>query len=237
MKNILLISCFLLFANLATAQVEYKIKYQKMGISPFSKEYDWGKNQPSKEILLLATKKNKDPNKIRTSVSEWVLTANKAKSSFINTKRYMGNGNGLKDEHSTDLKLTQIKFYKDWNEQNIFYISAEEKLWKSTIPIYDWEIDWNKTIDYLGYKVVKATSNIDNQNVIAWFAEDLPLAEGPNNIFGLPGIILKCRKGNFAYNAIDVQVSKKDTIEIDLPNTPPTLTNRQQWIESNKAGR
>lgn len=43
----------------------------------------------------------------------------------------------------------------------------------------------------LGYKVVKAVAEKDGKKIAAWFAPDIPINAGPNEINGLPGLVLK----------------------------------------------
>ncbi|MCA4808214.1 GLPGLI family protein [Empedobacter stercoris] len=55
---------------------------------------------------------------------------------------------------------------------------------------YQWKItDIEDTI--LGYKVVKAVGNDENKKIAAWFAPDIKVDAGPNQVNGLPGLILK----------------------------------------------
>ncbi|WP_322970461.1 GLPGLI family protein [Faecalibacter sp. LW9] len=55
---------------------------------------------------------------------------------------------------------------------------------------YNWKItDIEDTI--LGYKVIKAVGEINGNKVAAWYAPDLPINAGPNQINGLPGLVLK----------------------------------------------
>lgn len=55
---------------------------------------------------------------------------------------------------------------------------------------YNWKItDIEDKI--LGYKVIKAVSEIDGRKVAAWFAPDIPVNAGPSRINGLPGLVLK----------------------------------------------
>ncbi|SFN62481.1 GLPGLI family protein [Algoriella xinjiangensis] len=53
---------------------------------------------------------------------------------------------------------------------------------------YEWKIS-NEESTILDYKVIKAIS--EKENIIAWFAPDIKVNLGPNQINGLPGLILK----------------------------------------------
>lgn len=61
---------------------------------------------------------------------------------------------------------------------------------KSPYKDYQWKItDIEETI--LGYKTIKAVAEINGNKIAAWYAPDLKVDAGPNQINGLPGVILK----------------------------------------------
>jgi GLPGLI family protein len=81
----------------------------------------------------------------------------------------------------------------------------------------------SKTID--GNVCFKAILKIDFVNrkgesktkeTIAWFAPSLPFAYGPNNYFGLPGLILELTENKTTYYATKIELSQKE-IAIDFP--------------------
>lgn len=55
---------------------------------------------------------------------------------------------------------------------------------------YNWKITDIEDV-ILGYKVIKAVGEINGRKVAAWYAPDLPINAGPNQINGLPGLVLK----------------------------------------------
>ena len=71
-------------------------------------------------------------------------------------------------------------------------ISLDKKdyIIKSPYKDYQWKItDIEETI--LGYKTIKAVSEINGKKIAVWYAPDLKVDAGPNQINGLPGVILK----------------------------------------------
>lgn len=61
---------------------------------------------------------------------------------------------------------------------------------KSPFKDYQWKItDIEETI--LGYKTIKAVSEINGKKIAAWYAPELKVEVGPNQINGLPGVVLK----------------------------------------------
>lgn len=55
------------------------------------------------------------------------------------------------------------------------------------------DIEWSITNDqrtHLGYRVTRATGRLDGDEIVAWFAADIPVQGGPALHGGLPGMIL-----------------------------------------------
>jgi len=69
-------------------------------------------------------------------------------------------------------------------------LDKKDFILKSPYKDYQWKItDIEETI--LGYKTIKAISEIDGKRIAAWYAPELKVDAGPNQINGLPGVILK----------------------------------------------
>lgn len=66
---------------------------------------------------------------------------------------------------------------------------------------YDWTIT-NENRVIAGFNCTKAISNVKNNKVIAWFANDIPINYSPLNLNGLPGLILEVE--NF-FNTITIE--------------------------------
>jgi len=54
------------------------------------------------------------------------------------------------------------------------------------------------------YKAKKAIAVIDDEDVIAWYADDIPIADGPYDYHGLPGLILELTTNNMNYHAVKI---------------------------------
>lgn len=58
---------------------------------------------------------------------------------------------------------------------------------------------WNiigDTCTILGYHCTKAEADYKGRHWTAWYAEDIPIEQGPWQLFGLPGLILKASDSN-----------------------------------------
>ena len=65
-------------------------------------------------------------------------------------------------------------------------------LMEDSLTTYNWRIQ-NQIKDVAGYICIKAETfdPVKNQKITAWFAQDIPVAAGPERYFGLPGLILE----------------------------------------------
>jgi len=82
--------------------------------------------------------------------------------------------------------------------REILYIKIDEKL--------DWTILPEK--DKIGaFEVQKATLNYGGRNWTAWFANEIPIQDGPYIFHGLPGLIVKISddQNNFIFNLTEIK--------------------------------
>lgn len=97
---------------------------------------------------------------------------------------------------------------KKYSIKNIF---DKQFLVKDTIKTINWNIS-DETKQILNYTCRKATYG----DTIAWFCEQLPMPVGPCGVFGLPGIVLEIHTQAETFNAISLEMSNSNNIEIAL---------------------
>lgn len=103
--------------------------------------------------------------------------------------------------------------HKNRNEDKVVFtdkIFMDAYLYEEKMPKIDWTII-NDVEDFLGYKVRKATGHFAGRNYTAWFAEDIPISDGPYKFNNLPGLILKVEdtKGIFSFQAQEILKSNE----------------------------
>ena len=113
-----------------------------------------------------------------------------------------------KDETFKDLsKNTFLKEYAVLNTN--FSI-------KDGLSNFEWNlIDEEKTIK--GYKCKKAITTKENFPITAWYCEDIPINDGPDRFYGLPGFILKVELGEFSIIEIDKFKLIDENLKIEKP--------------------
>ena len=90
---------------------------------------------------------------------------------------------------------------------------------EDSLPPIKWRI-MNQIKDVAGYICMKATTEdtIKNQTITVWFAQDLALPSGPENFYGLPGIVMEVDINDGAVLLTATQVEfKKVEKELVLP--------------------
>lgn len=95
-----------------------------------------------------------------------------------------------------------VKTYPDYKRtlkkdigSNQLLINIDKKL--------DWKISKEKS-KVLGYEVQKATTTLHGRKWKVWFAPEIPLQDGPHELYGLPGLIVKAEdtKGDHQFTLI-----------------------------------
>lgn len=82
----------------------------------------------------------------------------------------------------------------------------------------DWQLIPDSTTTIIGYHCQLAKTNFKGRTWYAWYAEDIPLPEGPWKLIGLPGLTLKAYDENKEYSFTAIGMS---TLTAPTPITFP----------------
>lgn len=102
-----------------------------------------------------------------------------------------------------------------------------------------WKIS-NEKSNVLGYDVQKATTEMYGRNWVAWFAPEIPVQDGPHELCGLPGLILKAEdtKGHHVFTLVATKKTEVSTDELTLKKAREIEVNeekfRKLWSEYKK---
>lgn len=91
---------------------------------------------------------------------------------------------------------------------------------------------WKLTSDmseFLGYMCHRAVATIDTTVVEAWFTPEIPVPAGPDEYYGLPGLILvlTTNNGNRSFVATDVSLRVIDPSVIAAPTEGRRVTSEE----------
>jgi GLPGLI family protein len=118
-------------------------------------------------------------------------------------------------------KLEQVEFLT-----RIFLVESEIE----SIP---WKLGSDKK-KVLEYVCLGATATIDDQEIMAWFAPEIPVSLGPSIFSGLPGMILAVeRNGETAYVATSVILNPPVEPSIVKPNKGSKV-GREEFVSIRK---
>lgn len=148
-----------------------------------------------------------------------------------------GGGAGLKH-----YKNTKTKTYAE--EEDLF---GKPFLVKDSLRVYNWELtEESKVIGkYLCFKAVatfetegmsirfdsdtdeeaEKEETIDKREIVAWYTPEIPVSNGPDDFWGLPGLILELHDGdNMSYLCTKVVLNSKDKTDIKAPTKGKQVT-------------
>lgn len=107
-----------------------------------------------------------------------------------------------------------IKTYPDYKKTLKRSISSNRLLLVNDKKL-DWKIS-NEKSKVLGYDVQKATTTFHGRKWNVWFAPEIPIQDGPHELCGLPGLIVKAEdsKGDHQFTLIATKKTEVDSDEM-----------------------
>lgn len=78
--------------------------------------------------------------------------------------------------------------------------------YEEDMPEFDWEM-MDSTVNVLGYECQGARCNFRGRDWTVFFSEEIPIADGPWKLHGLPGLIMKATdaKGDYTFECIGIK--------------------------------
>lgn len=150
----------------------------------------------------------------------------------------MGNGGG------NDVLYKNIKEKRYANKTEI---SGKRFLIKDDLPNYGWEMTGEtKNIGkYTCYKATRKRTETrrtiafgdgdkdgDKEEIItietvAWYTPEIPVSNGPESFWGLPGLILEIQDGKQTIVCTEIVLNPKETIEIKEPSKGKKVSQKK----------
>jgi len=129
-----------------------------------------------------------------------------------------------------DLSTTPISYYKEMD------LGAKQYLIKDA-PNFNWKITREKA-EVAGYKVTKAEGvMMDSIKVNAWYAPEITIKDGPQNLGGLPGLIVKAEyevnNAKMIFTLKEIKISDKE-LKINLPTKGTVVSEKEFMVEVKK---
>ncbi|MFP5438641.1 MAG: GLPGLI family protein [Bacteroidia bacterium] len=122
--------------------------------------------------------------------------------------------------HILDYPTAEV-FFKDLELGSMLLISTTGKgnaNFSGDLPVFKWKITTEKKT-IAQHLCRKATCTFNGKIIIAWYATDIKIKDGPARFNGLPGLILKVRVGDYLETTANrITIQPGDT-EIIPPGT------------------
>lgn len=182
-----------------------------------------------KETIKMDIKLDKDSPVAKMLPS----SQNLEKVLFFNTKEALYTNKGIakdqnieSNENNMQIKFTfkvpETAYYTQLENKtfiNETYIMDKQFLVEDKLVPYKWQITGEQKM-ILGYPCQKATYQDENQDITVWFTTRIPVSTGPNELTGLPGLILLAElpKKNRAIIAESIEALPEGFV-FELPKT------------------
>lgn len=219
MKKVFAACSFILLLQTATAQVkEGKITYEQT--------VDMYRRIPEENQQL----RSMIPQ-FRTAKFELLFAGNQSLFKAVEEETDMTeqNNNGIV------LRIgggAENEYYRNFNTQKsveIRELMDELYLVEDSIRRLVWKLEEAETKTMLGYTCKKATTKTPRgSDVVAWYSEEIPVASGPEQFNGLPGMILgiDANKGEIIFTAKNLDV-KADMKNLKTPSKGKKLSHSE----------
>ena len=218
----------LLITGLCFAQSNQFIYEYKFKIDSLNRD----KSDSENMVLQTTPKGSKFYSQVK-QVYDSTMTA-----TFKNAKATQQSHFDFTNLKQSKVSTEVIKTYPDYKRtlkrsisSNQFLIINDKKL--------DWKISKEKS-KVLGYDVQKATTTFHRRKWNVWFAPELPIQDGPHELCGLPGLIVKAEdsKGDHQFTLIGTKKLVVDSDEILNKKNREIVINeekfRKLWAEYKK---
>lgn len=222
--KITLLSFILLLSSPFFAQDALKVRY--------GKQEKWQLNEESAKDPRIAEAELRAMEEIRDF--ELILLENQAEYSFVKKIDNQQHDNDDSPRVIVSFENDNDKHYSDY-DTGIQYIThtmfSKSRTFKKELPTYDWQLT-RDTKKILGLEVRKATAKLDNSSIVAWYAPKIPYKAGPEDVWGLPGLILEYKLIN--NNDYEIHVFAKEldylkdgNIKIKFPDDSAAISQEE----------
>lgn len=225
-----IIMCFVAIAAMAQEKTDIEVSYTAM-----SPNFKNGKVDVKNQYVLLA---NATESKFSSPITEYIDSLNSTPEGIAKYQEMSRSAamNGDWDNiPRRDGSYYVVKSLSD-NILRYYDTAGIDKLcYEETPEEWCWEItDSTKTI--LGYECVKATTAFHGRKWTAWFSPEIPVANGPWKLGGLPGIILEASTddGKYSFSATGIEQTSKNIGSIYLADEYEK-TDRKSFLRAKRA--
>lgn len=136
----------------------------------------------------------------------------------------------LEGKLSTGEFMTIYKNYPAGKLTHTEKICQDWFRYEEEMPVFDWELT-DSVINVLGYECQGAKCNFRGREWKVFYAEEIPVMDGPWKLQGLPGLIMKAsdREGNYTFECIGIKSAADRPVTIY--KVPYNNTDRKGYYD------
>ncbi|MFC6101245.1 GLPGLI family protein [Olivibacter domesticus] len=155
--------------------------------------------------------------------------------SIINEGSKGNNNLGLLASNLTQIRYYIYKIGDTIITQDEFKVNPKEKAFYSEPRKFDWHIS-DDTASIAGLLCQKAKMVYGGREWIAWFAQDIPLDEGPYKFCGLPGLIVKIAdsRNHWIFELTALKEIKRSVSIAFNKVDPPRFISKKECFKSKR---
>lgn len=137
----------------------------------------------------------------------------------------------LEGKLSTGEYMTIFKNYPEGKLTHTEKICQDWFRYEEDMPSMEWELT-DSVINVLGYECHGARCSFRGREWLALYAEEIPVADGPWKLQGLPGLIMKASddKGHYSFECVGIK-SKADR-PITIYKVPFNMVSRHDYYNT-----
>ncbi|MCC9071951.1 GLPGLI family protein [Flavobacterium sp. F-65] len=156
----------------------------------------------------------------KTSTDTTYIEKNGDKIPTVSTVRFSSAVVNYKD---FDLKTYKVLITSNGVDSNV----------KINLPVHNWKLS-NETKVINGFTCKKATTkNTEfnaNQNITAWYTEEIPVNDGPMFYNGLPGFIIQLELDDKSILIFQKLAFSEENTTIELPNNTAKEMSFEEYL-------
>ncbi|MGB5941746.1 MAG: GLPGLI family protein [Leeuwenhoekiella sp.] len=165
---------------------------------------------------------------IKISESQDILYKNTSQKRYVRKEDVMGKIFLVKDS----LEMPHWKMQKE--TKNIGQYTCYKAIWTKS--------EKHSTMDD-GLELV---DTLITREIVAWYTPQIPVSNGPEDYWGLPGLILEIQNGKQSILCSEIVLNPKEAITIEAPDRGKEVNEAnfkeiqddkmKEWIERNSTG-
>jgi GLPGLI family protein len=157
------------------------------------------------------------------------LTYSEGKSIYYEHSTSTGNNGEMRYILSGELT---VNVYKSQDEKEIIKeldLYSRHFIIRTDGHVYQWKIEpeQKKIGEYL---CQKATCILDTLPVTVWYSNQIPVSDGPDVFWGLPGLILEVQIGDGAKTILASKVEYKEKGTLILPPSNGKVVSEEEYV-------